>query len=141
LALGTAGGVIANFITDALKSWLMPKNGKKIKAKLGDLELETSEISPSEFIILAGSLLQAKSEAEVQSKILQAGMTLTVINNFETKIYSPQSAPELQPRIDPKPTPVLDAVPQSPTQTAQRVPAQPVKKARVPSSRKHKKES
>ena len=114
-----AVGVVGSFIYDALKSWLKPQNGKKIKAKLGDLELETSEISPNDFIVLARSLMQAKTEAEVQSKILDAGITLTVINNSDTKIYNnPQPTAELQPRVETKPTPVLNAPPQSPSETA-----------------------
>jgi GNAT superfamily N-acetyltransferase len=144
VAAGTAGvvgavalGVVGNFLYDALKSWLKPESGKKIRAKLGDLKLETSEISPSEFIVLARSLLQAKSEAEVQSKILEAGITLTVINNFETKIYKPQRAPEQQPRVEPKPTPVLNAPPQSPAETAHQV-AAPRAPRTLPKSRKRK---
>lgn len=148
VATGTAGvvgsvslGVVGNFIYDALKSWLKPQNGKKIRAKLGDLELETSEISPSKFIALARSLMQAKSETEVQPKILEAGITLTVINNFEAKIYSPQRAPELQPRVEQTPTSLLDAPPQSPAETAQPVAAPRAQKARVPNGRKRKKKS
>ena len=141
-AVGTVGlSVVGSFVYDALKSWLKPQNGKKIKATLGDLELETSEISPSEFIVLARSLMQAKSEAEVQPKILEAGITLTVINNFETKIYNPQRAPELQPRVEQKPTPLLDAPPLSPAETAQPVAAPRAQKARVPNGRKRKKKS
>jgi GNAT superfamily N-acetyltransferase len=138
LFLAVSLGVVANFIYDALKSWLKPQNGKKIRAKLGDLELETSEISPSEFIVLARSLMQAKSEAEVQRKILEAGITLTVINNFETKIYDPQRAPELKQRVEQKPTPHLDTLPQSPAETAQPVAAPRTQKARVPNGRKRK---
>ena len=144
VAAGTAGvalGVVSNFIYDALKSWLKPENGKKIRAKLGDLELETSEISPSEFIVLARSLLQAKSEAEVQSKISEAGITLTVINNYETKIYEPQRAPELQPRVEPEPTLPLEAPPKLPAETAQPVAAPRAKRAAVPKSQKRKKKS
>ena len=146
VAIGTASAVgavslsvVGNFIYDALKSWLKPQNGKKIRAKLGDLELETSEISPGEFIVLARSLMQAKGEAEVQPKILEAGITLTVVNNFETKIYNPQRAPELQPGVEQKPTPRLDATPQSPAKTAQQIAAPRTQKDRVPSGRKRKK--
>ncbi|MGA8025344.1 MAG: GNAT family N-acetyltransferase [Candidatus Acidiferrales bacterium] len=141
LVVGAAGGIIANFIYDALKSWLKPQNGKKIKAKLGELELETSEISPSEFIVLARSLMQAKTEAEVQSKILEAGITLTVISKFETKIYNPQPAAEPRPKAEPNPTLALDALPQAPDETAQQIAAPRAKKALVPKGRKGKKKS
>lgn len=130
--------IVGCFIYDALKSWL---NGKKIKAKLGDLELETSEISPSEFIVLFRSLVQLKTEAEVQSKILDAGITLTVINNFETKVYNPPPTSEQQPRVEPKPAPVLSLPPQSPDETAQRIAVPRAKKVLVPKGRKGKKKS
>jgi hypothetical protein len=139
LAIGTGAGVVANFIHDALKSWLKPQNGKKIKAKLGDLELETSEISPNKFIGLARSLMQAKNEAEVQPKILERGITLTAINNFETKIYNPRPTPELQPRVEPTSAPVLNGPPQTSGETAEKATVPRVKKAPVLKRRKRKK--
>ena len=61
--------------------------------------METSEISPKDFIVLARSLMEAKTEAEVQSKILDAGITLTIISESETKIYNDtHPTPELPPR-------------------------------------------
>jgi GNAT superfamily N-acetyltransferase len=141
-AAGTVAlGVVGSFIYDALKSWLKPENKKKIKAKPGELELETSEISPSEFIVLARSLMQAETEAEVQPKILEQGVTLTVINNYETKIYLPEPAPELQPRVEPKPTPVLSVPPQSSDEIAQQIAAPRAKKVPVPKGGKGKKKS
>jgi hypothetical protein len=141
-AIGTlALSIVGSFIYDALKSWLKPENGKKIKAKLGDFELETSEISPDEFIVLARSLMQARTEAEVRSKILEAGVTVTVINSFESRIYNPQTTPEPQPRVEPKHTPILEALSQSPAETAQHVTTPRDKKRRALKGRKHKKES
>jgi GNAT superfamily N-acetyltransferase len=136
---GVILGVVGNFIYDALKSWLKPQNGKKIRAKLGDLEVETSEISSSEFIVLARSLMQAKSEAEVQSRIVEAGITLTVIN-VETKIYnSPQPTPELRPGVERNPASSLASHPQSPPKMAQHVAALRAKKALKPNDRKGEK--
>jgi hypothetical protein len=132
-------GVVSSFIYDALRSWLKPQNGKKIKAKLGNLELETSEIPVAQFRALAIDLIKAKTEAEIQPKILGAGITLTVVNNFETKIYNPQPAPEPQPKVEPKPTPVLEAPPQSPDGTAQQVAVPRAKKVLVPKGGKGKK--
>jgi hypothetical protein len=139
LAIGTFGSIVATFIIGALKSWLKPQNGKKIKATLGDLQLETSEIPPNEFIALFRSLVQVKTEAEVQSKILDAGITLTVINNFETKVYKSPPTPEQQPRAEPKPAPVLSLPPQSPEETAHRIAIPRTKKVLVPKGRKGKK--
>ena len=104
--------------------------------------METSEISPKDFIVLARSLMEAKTEAEVQSKILDAGITLTIISESETKIYNdPQPTPELPPRVEAKTTPVLNALPQSSAESAQQVAALCAQKARVPNGRKRKKKS
>jgi GNAT superfamily N-acetyltransferase len=149
VAIGAAGvvgtvslGVVGNFIYDALKSWLRPQNEQKIRAKLGDLELETSEISPKDFIALARNLMEAKTEAEVRSKILDAGVTLTIISESETKTYNnPQPIPKLQPRVEQKPIPLLDAPEQSHAEPPRPVAAQRPQKARVPDGRKRKKKS
>jgi hypothetical protein len=60
--------------------------------------------------------MQAKGEAEIQSKLLEAGLTVNVTNNFETKIYNPPLAPELQPRAESKNPPVRYALPRSPAE-------------------------
>jgi hypothetical protein len=74
MALGT--GVVANAIYGAIKSWFEPTSGRKIRAKLGGLELETSEVSPDEFLKLLNELQHVKDEAELKSKILEAGITI-----------------------------------------------------------------
>jgi hypothetical protein len=85
--------------------------------------------------------MQLKTDAEVQPKILEAGITLTAINNFETKAYNPQPTTGQQPRVEPKPTPVLSTLPQLPDETAQQVAAPHAKKALVPKDREGKKKS
>jgi GNAT superfamily N-acetyltransferase len=77
MALGT--GVVANAIYDAIRSWFDPKGGKRIRAKLGDRVLETSEVSPDEFVKLLKELQHAKDEAEFKSRILEAGITIRII--------------------------------------------------------------
>jgi hypothetical protein len=85
--------------------------------------------------------VQVKTEAEVQAKILEAGITLTVINNFETKIYNPQPAPEPQPKLESKPALASNLLPQSFAETLQPVAAPRAKKARVAKGPKRKKKS
>lgn len=85
-AIGVAGGLVSNFLYDAVKSWLKPDSGKKIRVRLGDAELETSEISPAEFRKLFKDLQKAKSESEIRSAILQNGISVTVVDPREKKI-------------------------------------------------------
>jgi|SRR5580704_4318498 GNAT superfamily N-acetyltransferase len=134
-------GLITAFVYDVLKSWLKPENRKKIRAKLGDSEFETSEVPVDQFRALAIDLLQAKTEADVKSKIVEAGITLKVINNYETKIYLPESAPEQQPKVEPKPALASNPLPQSFAETAQPVAAPHAQKARVAKGPKRKKKS
>jgi GNAT superfamily N-acetyltransferase len=85
LAIGVAGGLVSNFLYEAVKSWLKPNSGKKIRATLGDAELETSEIAPAEFRKLFKDLQKAKSESEIRSAILQNGISVTIVDAREKK--------------------------------------------------------
>jgi GNAT superfamily N-acetyltransferase len=85
IVIGIGTGVAAAFLYDAIKSWLDPKSGKKIRAKLGDLELETSEVESDEFLKLLKVLQNVKEEAEIRSKILEAGITIRVIDSRRKK--------------------------------------------------------
>lgn len=78
--IGVGTGLVSAFIYDALKSWLKPDSGRKIRAKLGDLELETSEISAVEFRKLLKDLQKLKTESEISSAILQNGISVTIID-------------------------------------------------------------
>jgi len=80
LLSGAGTNLASNVIYDAIKSWFDPKGGRRIRAKLGGLEVETSEISPEEFVKLLKELQQVKEEAEIRAKILDAGITLRIIN-------------------------------------------------------------
>lgn len=77
LTLGTS--VVSRFIYNSLRSWLKPSSGKKIRARLGDLVLETSEVSPDEFMKLIRELQHLKDESEIRSKIQEAGIVITII--------------------------------------------------------------
>ena len=78
MQLGT--GVVAAFLYDALKSWLRRDSGKRIRAKVGDVEIETSEISTDEFLKLAKGLQDLRTEAEIMSKLLEAKINVTIVN-------------------------------------------------------------
>jgi GNAT superfamily N-acetyltransferase len=81
--IGLGTGIASTFLYDAVKSWLDPKNGKRIRAKLGDLELETSEVSMDEFRKLLKELHDVKDEAQIRTKILEAGITIAIMNTRE----------------------------------------------------------
>jgi GNAT superfamily N-acetyltransferase len=68
----------ANFVYDAFKSWTEPKNHKRIKAKLGNLELSTEEVSVDEFRKLLKALKNVAKETDIRTKILETGIKMTV---------------------------------------------------------------
>jgi hypothetical protein len=92
VAIGVGTGLVANFISEAFKSWIEPNSGKRITAKLGDMELSTSEISVEEFKTLLKALQSAKEEADIRAKILESGVKVTVVKlSRKTHITDKQS--------------------------------------------------
>jgi len=79
IAVGLGTGLASAFLYNAFKSWMDPKNGKRIKAKLGDIELSTSEVSVDEFRKLLKALQKVKEEADIRAKISEAGIKITVV--------------------------------------------------------------
>lgn len=77
---GLGTNLVSAVIYDAIKSWFDPKSGKRIRVKLGDLEIETSEVPADEFLKLIKELQQVKDEAEIRARIVGAGITMTIID-------------------------------------------------------------
>lgn len=84
VAINFGASLAANFIYDAFKSWMEPKNHKRIKAKLGDLELSTSEVSVDEFRKLLKALKNVEKETDIRRKILETGIKITVVESPKT---------------------------------------------------------
>lgn len=84
VAINFGTSLAANFIYDAFKSWMEPKNHKRIKAKLGDLELSTSEVSVDEFRKLLKALKNVEKETDIRRKILETGIKITVVESPKT---------------------------------------------------------
>ena len=84
VAVGLGTGVASTFIYDAFKSWLKPQNGKRITAKVGDLELSTSEVSVDEFRKLLKALKNVQKESDISTKILETGIKITVVESPKT---------------------------------------------------------
>jgi hypothetical protein len=84
IAIGLGTGVASTFLYDAFKSWLKPQNGKRITAKLGDLELSTSEVSVEEFRKLLKAVKNVQKETDIRMKILEMGIKVTVVKSPRT---------------------------------------------------------
>lgn len=76
---GLGINMLSGVIQDVLKSWLDPVNGRRIRFRQGDVELETSQLSVDEFLKLAKELVPLKDQAEIRSTILRAGITISVV--------------------------------------------------------------
>jgi len=134
LPLSVAGGVVSSFLTDAVKSWLKPQNGLKIKAKLGNEDIETSSIEPKDFSALMKELRKANTEAEIRSRMEETGIKITVINNYNITINSYRT-PSLPPQAEPEPIPIIESL-NATQDTPQQVVTPTAKK--VPVKRKSK---
>jgi GNAT superfamily N-acetyltransferase len=86
ILIGLGTGVASTFIYDAFRSWVDPNKGKRITAKLGDMELSTSEVSVDEFRKLLKALQKVKTEADIRAKILEAGIKITVVEQPKNKL-------------------------------------------------------
>jgi GNAT superfamily N-acetyltransferase len=84
VAISFGTSLAANFIYDAFKSWMEPKNHKRIKAKLGNLELSTEEVSVDEFRKLLKALKNVEKETDIRTKILEAGIKIIVVESPKT---------------------------------------------------------
>ncbi len=84
VAISFGTSLAANFIYDAFKSWMEPKNQKRIKVKLGDLELTTAQLSVDEFRKLLKAVQKMKADDDIRTKILETGISITVTESPRT---------------------------------------------------------
>lgn len=77
--VGAGSGAAGMFIYDAIRSWVGRKNGGRIRARIGDVEVETTELSLEEFRKLLTVVHDLKVEDEIRSKLLEAGITITIV--------------------------------------------------------------
>jgi hypothetical protein len=78
VAIGLGTGVASAFIYDAFKSWLDPENGKRIKVRLKDMEISTSEVSADDFRKIMIELQNIKEETEIKTKITKTGIDVKI---------------------------------------------------------------
>lgn len=64
---------VGTFIYDAVRSWLAPRNERRIRVKIGDIEIESNQLSVEELRELLLFVRDLKYEEEVRTKLLEAG--------------------------------------------------------------------
>ena len=84
VAISFGTSLAATFVYDAFKSWMEPKNHKRITAKLGNLELSTEEVSVDEFRKLLKALKNVEKETDIRKKILETGIKITIVESPKT---------------------------------------------------------
>ncbi len=67
------GGAAGMFIYDAIRSWLAPKNERRIRVKIGDIEVESNQLSVEDFRKLLLLVRDLKYEDEIRTELLEAG--------------------------------------------------------------------
>jgi hypothetical protein len=68
-------------IAEALRTWLDPRNQRRIRVKLGDVEVETNQLSQEEFCKLLTFVIDLKAQDDIRSKVLAAGLEVRVIES------------------------------------------------------------
>jgi hypothetical protein len=75
---GASAGItaaVSNLVYQIVRSRVDSKNGRRIRVKNGDFELETTQLSEEEFLKLLGTLRDAESNHQIKSKLLDAGFS------------------------------------------------------------------
>ena len=76
LVVGGASGIstaVCKVLYQIVRGRVDSKNGRKIRVKDGDFELETTQLSVDEFMQLLETLRDANSTHHIKSKLLDAG--------------------------------------------------------------------
>ena len=68
-----ASSSVTTLMYQAIRSWIDSRNGRRIRFKAGDLELETTQLTQEEFVRLLAALQDMKDTEQIRARLLQAG--------------------------------------------------------------------
>jgi GNAT superfamily N-acetyltransferase len=75
LLTGGIAVAASNLLYQVIRSRVDSKNGRRIRVKSGDFELETTQLSEEQFLTLLGTIREAESKHQIKSKLLESGFT------------------------------------------------------------------
>ncbi|MFZ0519919.1 MAG: GNAT family N-acetyltransferase [Candidatus Acidiferrales bacterium] len=70
---------VGTFIYDAIRSWANPRDPGKIRVRIGNLDVETTQMSTEEFRKLLTEVMELKHEDEIISKLIATGASVTIV--------------------------------------------------------------
>lgn len=73
LVLAASSGA-TTLLYQAIRSWIDSRNGRRIKLKIGDLELETTQLSQRDFLKLLSVVREIRDSDQIRSRLLKAGI-------------------------------------------------------------------
>jgi hypothetical protein len=74
--IATASVPTGTLIYDAIRSWLQPKNERRIRVKIGDVEVESDQLSVDEFKQLLAFVRDLKHQDEIVERLLDRGFVI-----------------------------------------------------------------
>jgi GNAT superfamily N-acetyltransferase len=67
-------------VYQAIRGWIDTRNGRRIKLKIGELELETTQLSQEEFLRLLSVVREIRDSDQVRAKLLEAGIKTEMLD-------------------------------------------------------------
>jgi hypothetical protein len=75
LLVAASSGTTA-FLFQLIRSWIDSKNGRRLRVRLGDLELEATQMKSDEFLSLLESIQGLQESNEIKKAIVRAGFDI-----------------------------------------------------------------
>jgi len=66
-------------VYQAIRNWIDTRNGRRIKLRIGELELETTQLSQEEFLRLLSAVREIRDSDKVRAKLLEAGIKTEIL--------------------------------------------------------------
>jgi GNAT superfamily N-acetyltransferase len=73
LAASSGGGAL---LYQAIRGWIDVRNGRRIRLKIDDLELETTQLSQDEFLKLLEVVREIQQSDQLKKKLVEAGFSI-----------------------------------------------------------------
>ena len=75
LLIAASSGTTA-FLFQLIRSWVDSRNGRKLRVRIGELELEATQMKPDEFLSLLESIQGLQESNEIRKAITRAGFDI-----------------------------------------------------------------
>jgi hypothetical protein len=78
LVIAASSGA-TTLLYQAIRGWIDTRNGRRIKLRIGELELETTQLSQEEFLRLLSVVREIHNSDQIRTKLLEAGIQTEIL--------------------------------------------------------------